>query len=247
VIQNLLLIGHRGTRINFDENTIIAFEMAILAGANYIEFDVRKSKDEKLIVIHDSTLERTTNGTGLLKNYNYKELKQFKTDLNKSHIPLLSEVLGKFAGKTKFIVELKEVGVGERIIKLIYKQNLIKDCVFSGRILSELTNIKNRAPESLICYNITKGKGLKLEEFFSLGEKRELPLNLDMVNLSSHLINPQFINICHKNNILALTWDFIDYHNPVERIKRFVEIGIDGILFDNYKNIKVVKEWMGDH
>jgi len=246
VIQNLLFIGHRGTRIDFDENTIIAFEMAILAGANYIEFDVRKSKDEKLIVIHDSALERTTNGEGLLKNYNYKEIKQFKTRLNNYHIPLLSDVLGRFAGKTKFIIELKEVGIGEKIIELVYKKNLMKDCIFSGRILSELINIKNLVPESLICYNITKGKGLKLKEFFNLAVKRELPLNFDMVNLNSHLINPQFIEICRKNNILALAWDFIEYLNPLERIKRFVEMGIDGILFDNYQNIEIAKRWLNN-
>ena len=79
MISNFLFIGHRGTRVDFDENTILAFKKAIEYKANYIEFDVRKTKDRKLVVLHDSTLNRTTDGSGLLKDFNYKEIRAFKT------------------------------------------------------------------------------------------------------------------------------------------------------------------------
>ena len=80
---NFKYIGHRGTRVGFDENTISAFEKVIDYGANYIEFDVQKTKDGKLIILHDYSLERTTNGSGLLREYTYQEIKNFRTKKKK--------------------------------------------------------------------------------------------------------------------------------------------------------------------
>ena len=70
---NFFFIGHRGTRTDFDENTIEAFKKSIEYGSNYIEFDVRKTKDDNYIILHDTTLDRTTTGSGLLKKFNYKD------------------------------------------------------------------------------------------------------------------------------------------------------------------------------
>ena len=81
--KNFLFIGHRGTRTNSDENTIEAFEKALEFGANCIEFDVRKTKDEKVVILHDSKLDRTTNGSGLIEDLNYNDLLKYKTKNHK--------------------------------------------------------------------------------------------------------------------------------------------------------------------
>ena len=114
--KNIILVGHRGTRV-CDENTIYAFNKALRYGANYIEFDVRKTKDNQLIIIHDATLERTTNGIGLIKNLTYNKINQFKTKINQEHVPLLSDVLEIFIDKINFMIELKEKNIRkERLI-----------------------------------------------------------------------------------------------------------------------------------
>ena len=117
--SEFLYIGHRGTRTVFDENTIKAFKKAIEYGANYIELDVRKTKDEQLIIMHDATLDRMTNGTGRLDNFNYEELKTIKTKKCQEQIPLLSEVLELLNRKIKFMIELKEEHLHNEILKLI--------------------------------------------------------------------------------------------------------------------------------
>jgi len=61
--------------------------------------------------------------------------------------------------------------------------------------------------------------------------------------LRSNNITSKFIKACHHNGILALAWDFLSCANPIEKIRRLIEIGIDGILFDDLKNIKVIKNW----
>lgn len=242
--SNFLFIGHRGVRINYDENTIEAFEIALNHGANYIELDIRESKDGKLFVIHDSSLDRTTNGFGLIRDYNYSEIVNLTTKSKNCKIPLLTEVLENFKNKSGFIIELKDFSSWSRAVNVVISENLVQSTIFSGRSLNMLKLIKKKLPEIQICYNITKGKELTLKNFL---EKRNLDKNFflpDMISLKSNLIDNKFIKICHRYKMLALTWDFINYKNPVERIKYFISLGIDGILFDDYRNIKIIKKYL---
>jgi len=237
-------IGHRGTRIDYDENTLDAFEIALKSGANYIEFDVRKSKDKELIIFHDSKVDRITHSKGLLENYTSSEIAGMRFKLTNSHIPTLNEVLKRFKNRIKFIVELKSENVREYVIKAINFHNILKDCIISGRNLFDLKIIKQNYHESRVCYNITKGKGLKLKDFMKQGKDRNLSFMPDFISLHSKMITREFIEICHTNEILVLGWDFILYKNPFEVIKGLIEMGIDGILFDNYKNIELIKLWL---
>jgi len=238
------LIGHRGTRTDFDENSLIAFEKAVEAGANYIEFDVRKSKDDEIIVLHDSTIDRTTIGTGKLKKMSLSEIKSYKLKLNEGQILLLSEVLDAFKNKIKFMIELKEKKIASRVLELVRNRDLLKDCVFSGRHFNELGNIKFLYPQSKTCYNITKGKGLSLSKFIVSGTKKKLSSKIDFISLRSSMVTPEFIKICQKHHIKALSWDFLSYENPLKEIKSLIKVGIDGILFDDHKNISIIKQWI---
>lgn len=95
--------------------------------ADYLELDVRMTKDGLLAVIHDETIDRTTNGSGLVKNFTYEELKQFDAGawfhrkFSGEKIPLLCDVLKKYRGKINFLIEVKEpkkqFGIVERLAK----------------------------------------------------------------------------------------------------------------------------------
>ena len=241
MISNFLFIGHRGTRRDFDENTISAFKKAIEFGANYIEFDIRKTKDKKLVVLHDSNLNRTTNGSGLLKDFTYKEIKALKTTVHKTTIPLLSEVLEEFKGKINFMIELKEDDLIDDVVKAIKAKDLLSDTVISGKRLHDLLKIKNKLPNIRICFNITKGLGLSLPEFLKMGLDIKKNYKFDMISLKSNLISQKFIEKCHVNGVMILSWDFLYYDNPISRMKYLINKGINGILFDDYKNIRKIK------
>ena len=139
--SEILYIGHRGTRTIFDENTIEAFKKAIEFRAEYIEFDVRKTKDKEFIILHDSSLDRTTNGTGLIKNFDYYELKKYRTKNHNCTIPLLSELLEELKGEVKFMIELKEDDIADGILKIVKSLSVFEECIFSGRNLIDLQNI----------------------------------------------------------------------------------------------------------
>ncbi len=90
--NDMLIYAHRGYSANYPENTLSAFEAA-LPYVDGIELDVQVSKDGRLVVIHDETVDRTTNGTGWVKDMTLQELRQLKID-GYERIPTLEEVLG---------------------------------------------------------------------------------------------------------------------------------------------------------
>lgn len=151
--REFLFIGHRGTRTDLDENTIAAFKKAIKFGANYIEFDVRRTKDGKFVILHDKFLNRTTTGSGLLKNYNYEIVSKIITRNNFSNIPLLTDVLLELKGKTKFTIDLKEKGLKNDVLKLVEEESLLENSIFSGRLLRDVKTIKNHYPRITSCFN----------------------------------------------------------------------------------------------
>jgi glycerophosphoryl diester phosphodiesterase len=245
--MSFLFIGHRGTRVSFDENTIGAFIAAIKAGANYIEFDVRKTRDGNLIIFHDDTLNRMTKNSGKIEDLALSRIRNLRTYKQKESIPQLKEILMNFKDRVNFMIELKSKGIQQKVIGIIKKKNLINQSTISGRDYKSLIQLKTENPEIQICYNITKGEGLTLEDFLSYNIKRTDISHLAMISLRSSQISQRFIDTCHNLGVRALAWDFIDRHEPVNDIKELILMGIDGILFDNYQNIPLVKRWMEEN
>jgi glycerophosphoryl diester phosphodiesterase len=114
----MLRIGHRGARAHEPENTLRSFKKALEIGVNAVELDVRKTKDNQVVVIHDSDVKKTTNGKGLVNELTLKEIKEFST-VKGEKIPTLKEVLDFLDKKAKILIELKETGVEEKVLSLV--------------------------------------------------------------------------------------------------------------------------------
>lgn len=129
------IIAHRGASAHAPENTLPAFQLALEQGADGIELDVMLSKDNRLIVIHDSTLERSTNGKGNVLDHSYAELKEldagayFGDAFKNTPLPLLDEVYEQFGGKFKINVELKAI-TGLTTNSLISRWHSPKSTIF---------------------------------------------------------------------------------------------------------------------
>lgn len=143
-LTNVEIYGHRGAAGTFPENTMISFQEAAQLGADGIELDVHMSKDGELIVIHDETVDRTTNGTGYVRGLTYPQIRKldasykFKGKYGKCLIPTLDEVLEWAAGLSlKVNIELKN-NVFEypylemKVLNLLYKLNMKDAAVLSS-------------------------------------------------------------------------------------------------------------------
>ncbi|MEN6579369.1 MAG: glycerophosphodiester phosphodiesterase family protein [Anaerolineaceae bacterium] len=153
-----LIIAHRGDSANAPENTLAAFRLAWENGADGIELDVMLSADQKLVVIHDDTLERTTNGHGQVGNTPYAALREldagswFRPEFKGEPIPLLDEVFAELGGKFLINVELKNYmtpkdQLPELVVALIKKHGLSDSVLLSSFNARNLRRAKSLAPE----------------------------------------------------------------------------------------------------
>lgn len=111
------VIGHRGAASLAPENTFAGFDIALQLGVDAIETDVQKTKDGKLVLFHDTHIDRTTNGSGVVYQLTWHELREldagswFHPQYKDEGIPLLIDFLQKYGGKIPIDLEVKQPGV----------------------------------------------------------------------------------------------------------------------------------------
>ena len=154
------LIGHRGVKDLEPENTLKSISKAFELGLECVEVDVKISSDKIPLLLHDSTLERTTTGFGLVSNFTFEEITQFDAGQffykNKTNIkvPKLSDVLDLIKKKQKYInIELKpNKGLEELNVEMVLeeiKKNPYEKIYFSSFDLLSCTVLKKKSPHSL--------------------------------------------------------------------------------------------------
>jgi len=144
-----LLGGHRGNPAEHPENTMRSFRSAIAAGCDLIECDVHLSSDGRLVVIHDHTLERTTNGTGLVKDHSAAELRKLDAGEGEK-TPLLQEVVELALGKVGLVIEIKQLprlypGLEEKLLNMLRQLGAVSECAvvsFNHAAIHELRKLE---------------------------------------------------------------------------------------------------------
>lgn len=134
--QEMVNVAHRGASGHAPENTMGAFQKGFEMKADYIEIDVQMTKDGELVVIHDTTVDRTTNGTGKVGDLTFEEIRQldagswFSEAYAGESIPTFEEVLDEFRGKVGILIELKSPelypGIEEKIADAVIERNMDK-------------------------------------------------------------------------------------------------------------------------
>jgi Glycerophosphoryl diester phosphodiesterase len=127
-----LIGGHRGNPAQHPENTLRSFRSAIAAGCDLIECDVHLSSDSRLIVIHDHTLDRTTNGKGLVREHTAADLRRLDAG-HGEHLPLLQEVIELALGKVGLVIEIKQIpiqypGLEEKLVAMLRQLGAVQEC-----------------------------------------------------------------------------------------------------------------------
>lgn len=162
------VIAHRGDSQNFPENTLAAIQAAVAAGVPMIEIDVMFSHDRKLVVIHDATLERTTNGQGAVNDFSMEALKQldagswFSSKFADERLPELYEVLDLVNGQARLNIEIKAQAyehhhppdaIEIQIVELLKQKNMQDSVLISSfeiDILVQIASQEDPPPIALI-------------------------------------------------------------------------------------------------
>lgn len=119
------------------ENTLLSFKRAIDIGVDWIEFDLRESKDGVLVVIHDETVDRTTNGKGKVSDMTFEQLQKLDAG-NGQKIPSLQQVVDVARGKVKMDMEIKVEGIENDVVDAIQKNDVVEQSMVSSFIYGSI-------------------------------------------------------------------------------------------------------------
>ena len=211
--------GHRGAKGYVSENTLASFQKALDLNADGIELDVHVCASGELVVFHDFTLDRMTNGSGEIHNFSLEELKKLKVD-GEFEIPTLEEVLNLINRKCRVNIELKGPAV-EIIEKYIQDNNWKMDnfiiSSFQRDELSKVSQLNSKVPLAVLTQASVEQAMEWAEEF------------------STNIIHPHFSLLTEDNCKLANvkgfkinTWTVNDVAD-IERLKKYK---INGIISD---------------
>ncbi|MDQ0273923.1 glycerophosphodiester phosphodiesterase [Cytobacillus purgationiresistens] len=228
-------IAHRGASNVAPENTMAAFEEALALDFDYIELDVHLSKDGEFIVIHDDTVDRTTNGEGKINEMTVQDIKEldagswYSPQFTNESIPLLREVIDKFGGKIGLLIEIKTTG--QQIEMAGALSPLLLDSIEKGQL-----SYKNVKVQS---FNVKE-----IEKFHQLAPKiaTGLLLNnpLDTFQLTTYRQFTTFLSIHYYaiSSAFIKQAEFYDYEIYSWTIKQQYQfydmqrIGVHGIISD---------------
>lgn len=222
--------AHRGYSCRYPENTMLAFKQAIKAGASGIELDVHKTKDNKLVVIHDEKIDRTYFGNGYVKDYTLAKLSKLKNrDLlhtcNKYvYIPELEEVLNLIRNKDIILnIEIKNNKINydyieEDIIKLIKLYGMTKQVILSSFNHMSLVKCKKICKEIKVGLLYSKDK----RNIIEYAKK----YNIEALHPSVKIIDENYIKIAHKNGLEINSYTI----DSKEEMQQLIKWGVDGII-----------------
>lgn len=245
-IVSPIIFGHRGASKYAPENTLAAFTLALQQGAEAIELDTMLTADGIPVVIHDRTVDRTTNGTGKVDQLMVEQLRvldagtRFSPNFPGEKIPLLEEIFSIYKDKALINIELKNYhnptdDLPEIVIKLAKKKNVLNQIIFSSFLPSNLRKINRYDPEAcvaLLCFRGLTGFLQRSTLFSSVSRDYIHPYYKD--------INKLFLNkqeIMHRK---INTWTV----NNKDDIIYLIKLGVNGIITDDPKLVVEIKNEM---
>ncbi len=227
---NTKIYGHRGASEYAPENTMEAFKLAYEMGADGIEFDVQMSKDGYVVVIHDETLDRTSDGSGFVRDYTLAELKKFdfgkpRTGFCNVKIPTLQEVLEEFKN-TEFLlnIELKNSiirypGLEEKVLKCVADFGCMERTLFSSFSHPSMMKLRTLRREAEVAF-------LFMDDILEVADYMD-KYNVNTVHPATYLCEEkETIDMYHSRGKVVNVWTV----NRGSDIRRYCDMGVDGII-----------------
>ncbi|KEI95216.1 glycerophosphodiester phosphodiesterase [Clostridium botulinum] len=236
-----LNIAHRGASSLAPENTLESFKKAIELKCDGIELDVHMTKDNQLVVIHDELLDRTTNGTGSVRNLTLNEIKRldagsyFGNKFKKAKIPTLKEVLDLIVPSNILLdVEIKhwKPEIERNVITMIQNYNYEKKTIITSFNPMSILKCKQ------ICKDIKTGLLVFFLQTNPLDIKKNLKIDYICIDLNYvKLLSQNNIDILKKNNLKILTFTV----DKKEDMAYMIKHKVDGIITNKPQLLNLLK------
>jgi glycerophosphoryl diester phosphodiesterase len=217
VDNKVLILGHRGAA-ELPENTIPSFAKALENGAHGFELDVRQTADHKLVVVHGAVV-----GSKAVQSSNYDEIRKLD---NGFEVPLLEEVLKKFAQNAFLDIELKSVGFEQAAVDLIRSFGNAQTTLISAFDPETLSKVQDLFPD------------LQLGYIYNRTQDEEARHNcpIEVVIPQFRLASRELISEVHDEGLKVFAWTV----NEEAEIERLLDLGVDGLITDYPEKVAAV-------
>ncbi len=224
------VIGHRGAMGLAPENTLLSFRKALELGVDGVEFDVQNI-DGHLLVFHDDTLDRTTNGSGLLLDHSVDYLRSLNAGQGEK-IPFLNEVIELIDVDTFINIELKGVRTASlvmELVKMLDKDRYKKEnFIISSYLFSELFMVRQLDPDIQI--------GVIADEQPDVALSFARDVNAYSFHPSLSLVTEELVQEVHQEGMLL----YVHTVNEPDNIVKVKAMGVDGIFTDYPDRVRIL-------
>ncbi len=226
-----IVIAHRGASGYAPENTIAAFKKAVEMGFNLIENDVRRTKDGVIVVSHDGSLDRCTDGSGQIADLTLDEVKaasagaKFGPEYKGEKIPTLEEALNAVPANVGYCIELKVPGLAEDVVRIVEKAGHVGRTVIFAFDGSNGPIVKAANPLLSFLYLV----GGPAEDKVARAPKiidDAMMYHADIVGIAHDLLSPDLVDAAKRRGLSVWVWTVDDF----ERARECVLGGVDGII-----------------
>jgi glycerophosphoryl diester phosphodiesterase len=237
-IHPVAVTAHRGGTQRSIENTLRAVQEAIDVGAQFAEIDVQMSRDEVLVVTHDSDFSRQARIAKKVWDLSCDEIRQIpltraeSPEIAADHVPLFDEVLELARGRIRLNVELKYYGdhqprLAERVVAAIQAKSMADQLVIQSLHYAGLEDVRRLAPEIPIGY------------LFSVNAREPKRLEVDFLSVQVGRANGSFINAAHRRKQEVHVWT-VDKRSDMQRM---IDLGVDNLITNHPQQaLELVRE-----
>lgn len=222
-----LVVAHRGTPDVQPENTLPSFQLALAQGADVLETDLHFTRDNEIVLFHDHTIDRMTEGQGALQNYTLAELKRYQTrapggQLTGARILSLVELIEATNAQTPLLLELKDPRFAQsndaaRLIEVLERYDMVQRCAIVSFHAEYVTGVEAVQP-AIPTGNITMWNALPTGKAELLGPVWPLIY-----------LNPLYVWWAHRLGKIVCPLD----PTPEPRIRYYLRLGVDALLTNN--------------
>ncbi len=215
----ILRIGHRGAHGHAPENTLAAIERGIALHAHLVEFDVRATRDGQLVLLHDATLDRTTNGHGPIAHHLWNDVKRF-TGYDGQPLPLLADALRTGSGRTGVLIEIKAEGIAKQTCRTVQEVQFSGPVIYASFLHDELLAVRREEPQA---------QTMALIEAIPVNRTAfAKDAQATHVGIPFETLTPSFLKALHDHSLRV----FVYTVNEPADIQTAKAMGIDGIVSD---------------
>ena len=223
--NTLLKIGHRGAKTYIAENTLASIKKALELEVDAIEIDVHKCASGELVVFHDFTLDRMTNGSGEVAKHTLEQLKNLKVN-NQYEIPTLEDVLNTIDKKCMLNIELKGRDTALKTCKIVEDYIETKQWNLDHFLIS---SFQHQELEAVYNYNKQLRLGVLTKASVVEAIKFAETIKAYAIHPNAAIVTKANVSLAQNKGYKVLIWTVND-QPTIERMKTY---GVDGIISDN--------------